>query len=171
MPYGDAVTRRWIALGVVEAVLASLLAAIVYHEIFSWYAYWDDESYMMLLVRHFLAGHRLYDEVWTLYGPVYFFYKWLIHGLVGLPLTHDVVRLSAMAVWVLTGAVAAIAALGLTGSLALAAVAQMLVTFHLRSIVLAPGHPQELGGLITMATVAIPALAHGEWRAGTLVSL
>jgi hypothetical protein len=171
MPYGDAVTRRWITLGVVEAVLASLLAAIVYHEIFSRYATWDDEGYMMLLVRHFLAGHRLYDEVWTLYGPVYFFYKWLLHGLVGLPLTHDVVRLSAMAVWVLTGAVAAIAALGLTGSLALAAVAQMLVTFHLKTIVNEPGHPQELCGLLTMATVAIPALAHGEWRAGTLVGL
>ena len=157
-------------MGLGGALLLSVLAAFAYYQIFSQYAAYDDEGYMMLTVRHFLAGHRLYDEVWTLYGPVYFFYKWLIHGLCGLPLTHDVVRLTATAVRLLTGIVAAVAAFGLTGSLALAAVAQLQVTVHLSTIVWEPGHPQELCGLLTMTIVAIPSIARGR-RPRTLVAL
>jgi hypothetical protein len=140
-------------------LLLSVLAALAYYQIFSDYAPYDDEGYMMLVVKHFLAGHQLYDEVWTLYGPVYFFYKWLIHGLCSLPLTHDVVRLTAAAVWLLTSVVAAVSAFGLTGSLTLAALTQMVVTFHLATIVREPGHPQELCGLLLMAIVAIPSVA------------
>jgi hypothetical protein len=147
---------------VLGAFLLSVLAALAYYQIFSEHASYDDEGYMMLAVRHFLAGHPLYDEVWTLYGPVYFFYKWLIHGLCGLPLTHDVVRLTATAVRLLTSILAAVSAFGLTGSLTLAALAQMLVTFHLATIVREPGHPQELCGLLTMAIVAIPSVARRQ---------
>ena len=145
-----------------EALLLSALALLAYYEIFTVFKYYDDEGYFMLTVKHFLAGHRLYDEVWTLYGPVYFFYKWLIHGLCGLPLTHDVVRLTALTVRLLTGVVAAVAVLRLTASVTLAAVTQVLVTVHLAAINSEPGHPQELCGLLTMALVAIASLASGR---------
>lgn len=154
-----------------ELLLLSALAMLAYYQIFSVYAFYDDEGYLMLTVKHFLAGHRLYDEVWTLYGPVYFFYKWLIHGLCGLPLTHDVVRLTAIAVRILTGVAAAVSAFRLTGSVALAASSQMLVTFHLVAIDMEPGHPQELSGLLTMALVAIASFASGRRRRRMAIAL
>jgi len=113
-----AIARRWIIVGLGEVLLLAVLALLVYYRIFSDYAPYDDEGYMMVTVKHLLANHTLYDEVWTLYGPVYFFHKWLIHGLFGLPLTHDVVRLTAMTIWLSTGVVAAIVAHAVTGSVA-----------------------------------------------------
>ena len=158
-------------MGFGEALLLSILGALAYYQIFSTFAPVDDEGHMMLTVKHFLADHRLYDEVWALYGPVYFFYKWLIHGLCGLPLTHDVVRFTAMAGWLLIGVVAAVSAFGLTGSLTLAAVAQMLVTLHLWSIIEGPGHPQELGGLLTMAIVGVASISRHKRPGRTIVTI
>lgn len=156
-----ATVRRRVAVGLAEGLLLTVLAALGYYQMFSLFVLYDDEGYMMLLVKHVLAGHQLYDEVRTFYGPVYFFYKWLVHGLGGLPLTHDVVRLTALVVRLLTGLVAAASAFGFTASASLAAAAQMLVTFHLITIQSEPGHPQELCGLLTMLMVAIPSVARG----------
>jgi hypothetical protein len=108
---------------------------------------------------------------YQLYGPIYFFYKWLIHGLCGLPLTHDVVRLTATAGRLLTGIVAAVSSFGLTGSLTLAAVVQMLVTQHLEITTREPGHPQELGGLLTMAIIAIAAVSRHQRPRRTIVAI
>jgi hypothetical protein len=166
-----ATIRRWIAVGTGEALLLSLLAAFAYFRMFSFFALYDDEGYMMLTVKHLLAHHTLYDEVWTLYGPVYFAWKWSLHGLLALPLSHDVVRLTALVVWLSTALTAALTVLALTGSLALAAVVQLLVTGHLSVITNEPGHPQELAGLLTMAIVALPAIARDRAPRGTLISV
>jgi len=114
---------------------------------------------MMLVVKHVLAGQRLYDDVLTAYGPIYFLYKWLVHGLLGAALTHDIVGLNAIGAQLATGVAAAIATFGVTGSLLLGAVAQILVTFHLVTVRWEPGHPQELAGLLTMLMVALPSIA------------
>jgi hypothetical protein len=154
--------RLWLALGLSQLLFLVVLAPLVYYETFSIFQRHDDEGYMMMTVKHMLAGHRLYDEVWTLYGPIYFVYKWLVHGLAGLPLTHDVVRLTACAMRLAIGVVASLAAFGLTRNVPLAAAAQVLVTAYLMAIRNEPGHPQELAGLLTMGTVAIPALARSR---------
>lgn len=138
-----------------ELVLLGALAALAYYCMFSRIAFHDDEGYMMLIVEHFLAGHTLYDEVSTLYGPVYFFYKWLVHAVVGQPLTHDVVRLTAITTWLVTALVSAIVVLRQTTSVALAALVQLLTTVHLSVIVSEPGHPQELAGLLVVIVVAV----------------
>ncbi len=163
--------RSWLGLAATQAILLSTLGPLAYYQVFSRFVWYDDEGYMMLTVKHFLAGHRLYDEVWTLYGPIYFLYKWFVHGMANLPLTHDVVRLTAAAVRLATGVVASAAVFGLTGSLSLAAVAQMLSTLHLFTSCNEPGHPQELAGLLTMVVVTIPAIRRAARAQRTIVAL
>lgn len=164
------VTARRVTLGAATILLA-LLARLAYVQMFSVFARYDDEGYMMLTVHHALAGHRLYDDVWTLYGPVYFLYKWLVHGLLGLPLTHDIVRLTAIGVRLLSGVLAAFAAWRLTRSTALTVATLALVTHHLAAINNEPGHPQELCGLLAMALLALPAVTGDRWRSRLPVAL
>ena len=35
----------------------------------------------MICVQGYLGGHRLYNDVLTYYGPVYYFYEWFIHSV------------------------------------------------------------------------------------------
>src|SRR5689334_6024374 len=37
-----------------------------------------DEGYLMVTVQGFNSGHALYDTVFTQYGPLYYFYEWLL---------------------------------------------------------------------------------------------
>jgi hypothetical protein len=54
---------------------------------------YDDEGYVLIGMRNFSAGHALYDEVFTQYGPFPFLYHDSWHRLLGLPLAHTLGRL------------------------------------------------------------------------------
>ena len=64
-------TARWIRPLAFAAVSAFLTIA-GYFRIFNWFAPWDDEGYMLVSLDAFHRGGRLYDEVYTSYGPFYF---------------------------------------------------------------------------------------------------
>lgn len=150
-PWLEAVAALGLALG--------LLGALSYFQVFSTFAPYDDEGYLMLVLRHFLKGHALYDQVWTLYGPIYFGYKWLLHGLLGLPLTDDVVRLTTLGMRLASGLLGGVAVLGLTRRPLAGVISFVLVTRHLAGLNSEPGHPQELGTLLMLLLAAI-ACAH-----------
>src|SRR5262245_6413240 len=116
----------------------------------------------MLALRHLLDGHRLYDDIRIFHGPVYFFAKWLLHGPLRIPLTHDAVRLTAIAFRLATAATSAWVALRLTGSSTLAIVAFSCVTARQVFAVLEPGHPQELIALL-IATLPLAASMVERW--------
>src|SRR5690349_11410630 len=48
---------------------------------FSQFSLYDDEGTLMLTVRGFLEGNPLYNNVVSYYGPVYYFYEWILHSL------------------------------------------------------------------------------------------
>ena len=70
-------------------------------------AFYDDESYVMMTIRTFGDGHRLYGDTYTQYGPAFYAISTVIHDWVGVPLTHDAGRLKTVFYWasisVLTG--------------------------------------------------------------------
>ncbi len=103
---------------------------------------------MMITVKQFVEGRVLYDEVYTQYGAVYYFYKWLIHGLLNLPVTHNINRLTTLFVWILTSFLCGIFALRLTRSAVGGAAAYILTFLILFRMTYEPGHPQELCGLL-----------------------
>ena len=96
-----------------------------YYRIFTGFSVWDDEGSLMASVKQYLDGFKLYDQVWSGYGPVYYFYNWIVRSITGTPVTHNVVRLSSLLPWLLTSLVCAWIVLRLTDSLCLASLSHL----------------------------------------------
>ena len=143
-------TKQWLALpsAIRTAAWFTILtvpsAVAAYYRIFSGFAGWDDEGAIMMTVRQYLTGGRLYEEVFSPYGPVYFFYNWLVRSATGNVLDHNAVRITSAAVSLFCAVLCAWIVLRLTKSLAAASVAHLLVFRVLSFFTYEPGHPQEL---------------------------
>src|SRR5947208_11264350 len=105
--------------------LTVLAAQVAYFKIFTDFSFWDDEGTVMTSVKQVLQGQRLYQEVFSLYGPVYYFYACMQRILSGTPVTHDVIRLSSLFPWLATASICALIVLRLTRSIALASIAHL----------------------------------------------
>ena len=147
-----------------RAVVASLAGGYLlwiagsygYFRMFSMWAVYDDEGYIMQSVRSYLEGHRLYDEVYSQYGPSFFLLQHGIYTVLGLPLDHDIYRLVTLAAWLGTAAAAAGIVFRLTRSLVLSAIALVHVFVHLVSLISEPGHPETVLGLtFTLACLVV----------------
>lgn len=134
------------ALVSVPVLAAAFLGAglYAYYTVFSRFAYWDDEGTLLLMAKQFVDGHVLYDEVRTWYGPFYYLSKWFLHGLLGLPVSHDVTRVVHLAYWLATPLCCSLVALRVTKWLPVAVVVFVQTVLQLRLISQEPGHPQEL---------------------------
>jgi hypothetical protein len=148
----------------VQAVALPLTVAITAYGAFSVFRTYDDEGTLMLLVRHVLDGHRLYDDVLSAYGPVYYLYEVFLHGMLRLPLTHDVTRMAAIAHLTLTAVLSAAIVFAVSRRLWLAALAHVLVVFELEFLLSEPGHPQELVVLLVALVVLLLALEDARSR-------
>ncbi len=137
----------FVALSVPAAVAA-------YYRIFSGFAGWDDEGTELAMVKQYLSGAKLYQEVFSPYGPVYYFYNWLLHSVLGLPLSHDAVRFTSAAVVLLCSVAGAWLVLRLTNSLVAATVAHLVVYRGLQFFGNEPGHPQELCLMLVLSLAA-----------------
>ena len=121
-----------------------------YQTLFSTFASYDDEGYVMISLASFIQGHPLYDETYTQYGPAYYQVTATIHRLLGLPVNHTVVRLKTLTVWLLVALAGSAIVWRLCGSRWIALAAFVLGFFHLDKLCLEPGHPQELCLLYVM---------------------
>jgi hypothetical protein len=134
-------------------VLSALAGIAAFYWMFTGFSVWDDEGTLLLTVRQFLGGMKLYDQIKG-YGPVYYFYNWILRAASGTPTTHDIVRMSSLIPWLLTALVCAWIVLRLTRSLLLASFTHLLTFLGLWFFRNEPGHPQELCILLMMALVA-----------------
>ena len=72
-----------------------------YYVMFGQFMPWDDEGTMMSMVKSFLDGGILYEEVPSPgYGPVYYLQEFAVHDLLGVPQEHDANRLVSIGFWV-----------------------------------------------------------------------
>src|SRR6185503_3964129 len=71
------------------ASLLCVLAWICHRLVFAQFQGYDDEGYLLVTVQQFLQGLPLYDDAYTQYGPAYYLWQKIIHGTVGIPVTHD----------------------------------------------------------------------------------
>jgi hypothetical protein len=161
--------ERWVvALALIAVVaLCSATAAI---QAFAWFVTYDDEGYMMMSVRHLLDGHRLYGEIQIPYGPLYYLEKWVLHGWLDVPLTHASGRATFVVTRMLTAAVGAATVARLSHNLPMGVVAFCVLSSHQLILTAEPGHPQELGVLLTAALPLCASFAAAR-PAATLVAL
>ena len=141
----------------------AVAATLAYFRAFSFFGVNDDEGYIQQTVRSYLEGHRLFDEIFTQYGPAFYVLESIIHRTLGAPLTHDVERFVTIAMWVSASAAIGWTVLRITRSWIAAALTFAGVFVHLMPLISEPGHPQ--GPL--MLVIALMVLV-GAWHSGTI---
>ena len=151
-------TLLWLSVAVV--LLAGLISA-GYLASFSSFAIYDDEGYVMISLQSYQEGNALYDQTYTQYGPAFFQVSGLLHNILKLPITHDIVRFKTLAMWLLSSILAGIVVWRMISPsesrLAkwLALITVPLVFFHLDRFGLEAGHPQEICVLLMMLCLLI----------------
>lgn len=126
-----------------------------YYQIFSIFAPYDDEGFLMMTVKRFLNGGVLYDEVFTQYGSFYYIYKWFVHGLLNLPVTHNDTRLVTLVIWVSTAFLCGIFTYRLTRSTLSGAAGYILTFLILFRTIYEPGHPQDICGFLLICSLLL----------------
>ncbi len=149
----------WISGIAIATFLVALAAFFAYFALFSTFRPYDDEGYMMMNVKHFLDGSKLYDEVPTLYGPFYFSARLILHGMANVPLSTDSARWITMVYWLATSGVIALVTLRLSRRAMLAVIGFAAAFYYLLAIAEEPAHPQEIVVLLLALTAAIATWA------------
>ena len=130
---------------------------------------YDDEGTLMTIIRRFLEGHSLYDEILVFYGPLYYIYEWCAHVLTGTPVSHVSVRFVSLLFWVTCALLVFLLVYRSTNSLLLATVAHFLSFRALGFIGIEPAHPQEL--CVTLLVALGLAACSISSRIGLMIAL
>lgn len=128
----------------------------------------DDEGYVLLSLKNFSEHGRLYDEVFTQYGPAPFLYYDSLHRLLDWPITNLFGRTLTLLHWVAAALAASLVAWRLSQRYWTALFTLLIVFMHLRQMIWEPTHP---GGLISMITaVTLAGAAEALWRGRTVIA-
>jgi hypothetical protein len=114
---------------------------------------YDDEGTLMLALRSFTSGGVLYDQVRTLYGPLYYLYQIYPRWLLRIPLNHDTARALSASIWVLAAMVIFWIVYRATGSIAFSLVGHYLGFLALEFIGKEVLHPQEMCILVLLCLI------------------
>jgi hypothetical protein len=142
------------AIGCVLLILAILQ---IYYRIYSGFAIYDSEGATLINARNLFQGYRLYDQIYSLYGPFYYMVQWMVHAVTASPETLDQQRLISGIYWLLAECLFSWLTYRLTKS-PLAAGLSLLVMAHVFPYMAQePGHPQEfctaaIAGILIAAT-------------------
>jgi hypothetical protein len=158
----DLPSNIWVAAWFV--FLSIPAAAVGYYRTFTGFAGWDDEGTMMMMVKQYLGGGKLYGEIVSGYGPVYFFYNRVVRSISGTPLNHDNVRMTSVALLLLCALACAWIVLRFTRSVVLASLVHILTFQTLWFFQQEPGHPQELCILLLVCLVGSGILISPKYR-------
>jgi len=120
-----------------------------------WY---DDEGTLMIAFRDLVNGRRLYDDIFSLYGPFYFISIGSLFTVIRLPISHDVVRFISAVFWLLLSIIMAGLVYRLTRSLIACGFAYLTALLLLKMLTHSPTHPQE------MCLLLVGLLPYLLWR-------
>lgn len=131
---------------VILLILMTLLALpYVWSSTFSGFWWFDDEGTMLVSIRAFIEGHRMYDDVYSLYGPLYNLFYGLLYGPLHIPIANDTGRLIALFLWVVwTAAFTLFCFLLSRRSLVSMVLCFVLILRLLSPLMGSPGHPEQL---------------------------
>jgi hypothetical protein len=136
----------------------------------------DDEGYLLVMFREWVRGGRLYDDVYSQYGPFHTLAFGLPLRLFHLQLTFTVGRLIAMALYVAVTVLLAIATLALTSSIWSALLVQVVSFIMLWVLGIAPMHPGAALMFLLSAALANVAVLRprcpkvSDWLTGVILA-
>jgi hypothetical protein len=111
---------------------------------------YDDEGYMLLSLQHYLAGGHLYSQVFTEYGPVFFWVHSSLFRLFHLSVTHDAGRQITLLFWSLASMAAAWFLYRISRSVVIASATCLVMMLNATGMATEPDHPQHLALLVLM---------------------
>lgn len=127
---------------IVGLATIGLVATFAFARLFTIFATHDDEGYFLQAYREFLSGRILYDQVFTLYGPLTFFIPAAFAGFDAANITHDALRWTLLPFWVLIAAMMAGTVWRWTGRFAPSLGAFLLTGFDMFNLAGGVGHPE-----------------------------
>lgn len=151
--------RPWVrlTLGLLAFAAVTVVTSLIAHpRIFTGFANYDDEGYMLTALKSFLNHGSLYDDVFTQYGPFYYEFWGGVFSIFGLSVNHDGGRTVTMVVWVLSSLLIGLSAWRMTRSILLGLATQMIVFGALVTLVNEPMHP---GGIIVLLVSTIVSIS------------
>jgi hypothetical protein len=149
-----------------------ILLAIVstaYFVLFTTWAFYDDEGYVLWTLIHHREGHVLYEEVFSQYGPAFYVLDASLRSLIPFAYTTDGQRWQTFAFWIastvfLLRTIQRLAPRSdfqsinrqytSTGLFLFAAIAFF---WHQEKLALEPGHPQIWCSLLVCASIYLTA--------------
>ena len=139
---------------VILLVLMTVLALpYFWSSTFSGFPWFDDEGTILISIRAFVEGHRMYDDVYSLYGPLFNLFYGLLYGPLHIPANHVAGRLIAMSLWLAWTAGFAFFCFLLSRSLVSMLLCFVLTVRLLSPLMDSPGHPEELCLVLISATL------------------
>jgi hypothetical protein len=148
------------AIGIAAAT--AIAAPVAFLAMFSGFQDYDDEGYMLIVLREYARGGRLYDEVYSQYGPAYHQAVSTLFRLLSLDFTHEHGRAVVLVLWLAVAAVCATLTYRLTRNVVITACTQIVVLLALvplRDEPLHPGEPLALlvaGAVLAGSFVTVP---------------
>jgi hypothetical protein len=137
------------------AIVAGLSA---YGQLFTTWRYWDDEGYMLVSLRNFAAGGKLYSEVFSQYGPAYSLFFAGLHRYLGLALDSGGARWVALLSWTAATLLSAMLVHRVTRSWWWGLAGGAVVFFQLHLLVNEPLHPVDLIAVLLAASFVAASL-------------
>ena len=147
---------RWLLASLAFSAVTVLNVLIAVPRMFTGFASYDDEGYMLIALRSFVDHGSLYKDVFTQYGPFFYELWGTVFGALGITVDLDSGRVVTLIVWVLASLVIGLSTYRMTGSIVLGVIGQMLTFTALNVAANEPMHP---GGLISLLLSLIVAVA------------
>jgi hypothetical protein len=127
------------------------LALAAFSVLFTTWANYDDEGYILWTLIHHSQGHILYDDIYSQYGPAFYLLDISIRDLVPFDYSSDGQRWQTLLFWCATSAIVLSSFYSLQAvansshaniPFTWSAVLLMFVFWHQERLALEPGHPQ-----------------------------
>ncbi len=149
--------------------VATLLVA--YPKMFSGFAPYDDEGYLLISLKTFLSHGSLYDEVFSQYGPFYYESWGGLFSLFGIQVTHDAGRMATLFAWVFASLALGVSTYRITRSALLGIVVQMAVFAGLGVMTQEPMHPGGLVAVLLAFIVLVSTAARSRYAPAAMAVL
>lgn len=135
-------------------VAAALLAVPAYWLLFTAFMIYDDAGYVLISLKNYSQQGGLYSQVYSQYGPFFYFFHDIGHRLLGYEFNPNTGRLITLCCWLLTVGACTHLVWRQTHAITFTGFTLGFTFFHLWQMISEPGHP---GGLI------ITLVAIGAW--------